>query len=181
VFALWGVAIGLTALRSMPLVRAAVAGACEAVAWCLVLSSYDVGTLEAYTLPVAVIAVVVGVLSARNLSSWPAYGPALAAAMLPSLGAVMLSSGQEWRRLLLGAAALAVVVAGAVWRKQAPFVLGGVVLVLLALHEIVLVWTRVQTWIPLTVIGLILVGLAITYERRRRDLARLRSAVANMS
>ncbi|HZM83461.1 MAG TPA: hypothetical protein VFC19_47710, partial [Candidatus Limnocylindrales bacterium] len=181
VLAIWGVAIGLTALRSLPVVRAALAGAAEAIAWCLVLASYDVGTLEAYTLPVAVIAIVVGVLSARNLSSWLAYGPALAAALLPSLGAVMLSSGQEWRRLLLGAGALAVVVAGAVWRKQAPFVLGGVVLILLALHEIVLVWTRLQTWIPLTIIGLILVGLAITYERRLRDLTRLRDAVANMS
>jgi hypothetical protein len=181
VFAIWGVAVGLTALRSLPVLRAALAGTAEAVAWCLVLASYDVGTLEAYTLPVAVMAVVVGVLSARNLSSWPAYGPALAAAMLPSLGAVMLSSGQEWRRLLLGVGALAVVLAGAVWRKQAPFVLGGIVLVLLALHEIVLIWTRLQTWIPLTGIGLILVGLAITYERRMRDLARLRSAVSNMS
>lgn len=181
VFAIWGVALGLTALRSLPAVRAALAGAAEAIAWCLVLSSYDVGTLEAYTLPIALIAVLVGVLSARNLSSWLAYGPALAAALLPSLGEVTLSSGQEWRRLLLGAGALAVVLAGAIWRKQAPFVLGGVVLVLLALHEIVLVWTRLQTWIPLTVIGLILVGLAITYERRRRDLTRLREAVANMT
>jgi hypothetical protein len=181
VFAIWGVAIGLTALRSNPVLRAALAGAAEAIAWCLVLSSYDVETLEAYTLPVALIAVAVGVLSARNLSSWLAYGPALAAALLPSLGAVMLSSGQEWRRLLLAVGTLAVVLAGAVWRKQAPFVLGGVVLVLLALHEIVLVWTRVQTWIPLSVIGLILVGLAITYERRLRDLTRLREAVASMS
>jgi hypothetical protein len=181
VFAIWGVAIGLTALRSRPVVRAALAGTAEAIAWCLVLFSYDVGTLEAYTLPIAVVAVVVGVLSARNLSSWAAYGPAVAAAMLPTLGAILFSSGQEWRRLLLGAGALAVVLAGAVWRKQAPFVLGGIVLIVLALHEIVLVWTRLQTWIPLTVIGLILVGLAITYERRRRDLNRLREAVANMS
>jgi len=184
VFAIWGVAIGLTALRaSLPgtVVRAALAGVAEAIAWCLVLVSYDVGTLEAYTLPIALIAVVVGVLSARNLSSWLAYGPALAAALLPSLGAVMLSSGQEWRRLLLGAGALFVVLGGAIWRKQAPFVLGGIVLILLGLHEIVLIWTRLQTWIPLTVIGLILVGLAITYERRRRDLSRLREAVANMS
>ncbi|HEX6681589.1 MAG TPA: hypothetical protein VF062_02285 [Candidatus Limnocylindrales bacterium] len=204
VFAIWGVAIGLTALRTTrpasaalagvaigltalrttrpaSVARAALAGVAEAIAWCLVVASYDVGTLEAYTLPVALIAVAVGVLSARGLSSWVAYGPALAAAMLPSLGAVLLSTEQLGRRLLLATAALIVVVAGAVWRKQAPFVLGGIVLVVLAVHEVVLIWQRVQTWIPLTVIGLILVGLAITYERRRRDLARLRDTVANMT
>jgi hypothetical protein len=162
-------------------VRAAIAGAIEAAAWIVVLRSYDVGTLEAYTLPVALIAVAVGVLFARGLRSWVAYGPAVAAALLPSLGAVLLSSGQEWRRLLLGVGALLVVLAGAVWRKQAPFVLGGVVLIVLGLHEIVLIWRRVQAWIPLTMIGLILVGLAITYERRRRDLARLRDAVGKMT
>lgn len=183
VFALWGVAIGLTSIRAVrpgTHVRAALAGAAEAIAWCLLLNSYDVGTLEAYTLPVALIAVAVGVLSARDLSSWVGYGPALAAAMLPSLGAVLLDPEQLGRRLLLGIGALAVVLAGAVWRKQAPFVLGGLVLVALALHEVVLIWQRLQTWIPLTVIGLILVGLAITYERRRRDLVRLRDAVAGM-
>lgn len=181
VLAMWGVAVGITALRGQPVTRAWIAGILEALAWYLVLHSYEVGTLEAYTLPIAVVGVVLGILFARHLSSWAAYGPALAAALLPSLGAVLLTSGGEWRRLLLGIGALAVVVAGAVWRKQAPFVLAGSTLLVLALHELVLVWRLVQTWIPLAIIGLLLVGLAITYERRRRDLARLRETVSRMT
>ncbi|WP_162907974.1 SCO7613 C-terminal domain-containing membrane protein [Allorhizocola rhizosphaerae] len=181
VLALWGVAVGLSALRRQPVERAVSAGVLEAVAWVVLLRSYDVGTLEAYTLPIAVVAVILGVVFTRGLSSWAAYGPALGAALLPSLGAVLLTTGGEWRRLLLGIGALAVTIAGAVWRKQAPFLLGGGTLIVLGLHEIVLAWKLVPTWIPLAIFGLLLVGLAITYERRRRDLARLRETVTRMS
>lgn len=180
VFALWGVAIGLTALRSQPVLRASLAGAAEAIAWYLVLRSYDVGTLEAYTLPIALVALAVGVFFARDRMSWIAYGPALAAALLPSLGAVLLTTGGEERRLLLGIGALVAIVAGAVWRKQAPFVLGAGTLLVLAIHEIALAWKQLPTWIPLAIAGLLLVGLAVTYEARLRDLRRLRDAVGKM-
>jgi hypothetical protein len=60
-------------------------------------------------------------------------------------------------------------------------VAGGVVLVILALYEIRRAWDHLPRWIPLALGGLILVGLAITYERRRRDLARLRAAVGRMT
>jgi hypothetical protein len=78
-------------------------------------------------------------------------------------------------------AALATVIAGSVRRRQAPVVVGGLVLVVLALHEVVLYWDRWPRWIPLAVGGAILVGLAITYERRRRDVARLREALRRMT
>jgi hypothetical protein len=52
---------------------------------------------------------------------------------------------------MLGVAALAVVWFGAVAHRQAPVVIGGVVLALVALHELVLLWQRVQGWIPLAV------------------------------
>jgi hypothetical protein len=55
------------------------------------------------------------------------------------------------------------------------------VLILVALHEAVLVWDLLPRWIPLAVAGLLLVGLAMTVERRRRDLARMRAAITRMT
>jgi hypothetical protein len=184
VLAIWGVAIGLTALRKQPVARAAFAALVEAAAWITLLRAQDVDLLEAYTLPIAVLAAGAGLFAAyrrRGLSSWIGYGPALAAAFLPSLGAVFVEPDNLNRRLLLGVGALLVTVGGAIWRRQAPFLMGGATLLILALHELMLVWQRVSAWIPLALGGLVLVAVAITYERRLRDLARLRDAIGKMS
>ena len=58
---------------------------------------------------------------------------------------------------------------------------GGGVLIVVAVHEIIVWWELVPSWAPLAIGGGLLVGLAITYERRRRDLTRLRSAIARMT
>jgi len=59
-------------------------------------------------------------------------------------------------------------------------VLGGLVLAALALHEALLLWDLLPRWAPLAFGGAILVTLAITYERRRRDLDRLRGVIRRM-
>lgn len=140
--------------------------------------------LEAYTVPAAALALAAGVVALRTrpgLTSWLALGPGLAAALLPSLVSVLVAPDpQPWRRLLLGVAALGAVLAGATRRWKAPVLLGGVTLALLALHELVRGWDLLPRWIFLAVGGLALIGLATTYERRRRDLARLRAALGRM-
>ncbi|MCW3841145.1 hypothetical protein ONA70_13645, partial [Micromonospora yasonensis] len=108
-------------------------------------------------------------------------GPGLAAALLPSMVSVVAAPDpQPWRRLALGVVALAAVLAGAVRRWQAPVVLGAAALVPLALHELARGWDLLPRWIFLGLGGLALIGLAATYERRRRDLARLRAVVGRM-
>ncbi|MBV1848923.1 SCO7613 C-terminal domain-containing membrane protein [Catellatospora tritici] len=185
VLALWGVALGLTVLAApaaQRVPRAALAALLESVAWCLLLRSAGVGTVEAYTLPVALLALAVGLYAARTrpeLSSWLFAGPALVAGLLPSLAGA-LTGESVTRRLLLGAGALAVVVFGSLRRWQAPVVLGGGVLLVLAAHELVLVARLVPSWVPIAVGGAVLLALAITYERRRRDMARLRGALGRM-
>ncbi|MEH0974831.1 hypothetical protein V6U77_27220 [Micromonospora sp. CPCC 205546] len=186
---LWGAAVALRVLRrgessGRRWAFAGIAGGSELVGGWLLLAARDVAVLEAYTVPAAALALAAGLVALRTrpgLTSWLALGPALAAALLPSLVSVLVAPDpQPWRRLLLGAAALGAVLAGATRRWQAPVLLGGVTLVLLALHELVRSWDLLPGWIFLAVGGLALIGLATTYERRRRDLARLRAAVGRM-
>ncbi|MEU7994953.1 hypothetical protein AB0B83_06390, partial [Micromonospora sp. NPDC049060] len=189
VCALWGAAV---ALRVLPRGESAgrrwafagIAGGSELLGGWLLLAAGDVAVLEAYTVPAAALALVAGVVALRTrpgLNSWLALGPGLAAGLLPSLVSVLVAADpQPWRRLLLGVAALAAVLAGATRRWQAPVLLGGVTLALLALHELVRGWDLLPRWIFLAVGGFALIGLATTYERRRRDLARLRAAVGRM-
>ncbi|WP_433085356.1 SCO7613 C-terminal domain-containing membrane protein [Dactylosporangium sp. CA-052675] len=181
---LWGVALGLRALGG-PARTAYAAGAvaAELVAYELVLVAREVPVAEAYTAPVALAALVAGWFAARRnpaLTSWTAFGPALLAGLLPSLALVLATPGAPGRRLVLGAAAVAVVLAGARLRLKAPIAAGGAVLAVLAWHEVLLFWDHLPRWAPLAAAGALLVGFAVTYERRIRDLTRLRDAMGRM-
>ncbi|QOC90522.1 SCO7613 C-terminal domain-containing membrane protein [Micromonospora craniellae] len=186
---LWGTAVGVRLLRrgestGRRWVFAAIAGGSQLLAVWLLLRSGGVTVLEAYTVPVAVLALVFGAVAMRTrpgLRSWLALGPGLVALLLPSLVALLADADEQpWRRLLLGVAALAVTLVGAVRRWQAPVVLGGLTLARLALHEVGRSWDLLPRWVFLAVAGLALIGLAATYERRRRDLGRLRDAMGRM-
>nr|WP_306327970.1 hypothetical protein [Streptomyces venezuelae] len=150
------------------------------------LAAWEVTTPEAYTLPVTVPALVVGFLRHRRdpaVSSWTAYGPGLAATLLPSLFAAW--TDPEWPRpLALGAAALAVTLLGARFRLQALLVVGGSVLALDGLHElapyVVQVVGALPRWLPPALAGLLLLAVGATYEQRLRDARRLRDRVARM-
>jgi hypothetical protein len=186
---LWGLVLGVRAVQQPAGWRrylVAAAGT-ELAAWFLLLAAARVAVLEAYTIPAAAVALLAGMLARRGwsrtgrpLSSWVAFGPALAAALLPSLASVLTTDGQPLRRLLLGVAALGVVVSGANARLRAPVLLGGGVLALVAVQELGRVWDLVPRWIPLAAGGLLLVLLATTLERRRRDLDRFRAALHRM-
>ncbi|SCE92381.1 SCO7613 C-terminal domain-containing membrane protein [Micromonospora chokoriensis] len=187
---LWGVAVAVRLLRrgestGRRWAFAGVAAGSELIGAWVLLAAGGVTVLEAYTVPAAALAFGAGLLALRarpGLTSWPALGPGLVAALAPSLVSVLIGPDpQPWRRLLLGAAALGAVLAGATRRWQAPVLLGGGVLALVALHELARGWDLLPRWIYLGVGGLALVALAATYERRRRDLARLRAAVGRLS
>ena len=183
---LWGAAVAVRAVAPGEQARRALAlGAAGSVllAWWLLLASERVALPEAYTLPAAALALVAGHLALRarpGIGSWVGYGPGLAAALLPSLASILVADGQGLRRLLLGAGALLVVLAGAREKRQAPFVVGGVTLLAVAAHEIV-VWDLLPRWGYLAIGGLVLIAVAMTYERRLRDLRRLRGTIASMS
>ena len=150
------------------------------------LAAWDVGAPEAYTLPVTVPALLIGALRRRSdprTSSWTAYGPGLAATLLPSLVAAW--GDPHWLRpLLLGTAALLITLAGARHHLQAPLLLGGSTLVLDALHElapyIAQVTDALPRWVPPALAGLLLLALGATYEQRLRDARKMRHFLGNM-
>ncbi|BFP56565.1 hypothetical protein SCMC78_63720 [Streptomyces sp. CMC78] len=150
------------------------------------LAASEVSFPEAYTLPVTVPALVVGFLRRRKdpeASSWTAYGPGLAATLLPSLAVAWTDT--DWLRpLLLGGAALVVTLLGARHRLQALLVLGGAVLALDGLHElapyVVQVAGALPRWLPPALAGLLLLVVGATYEQRLRDARRLKDALGRM-
>ena len=179
----YGAALGLSALRSRR-GRLAVAGVgCELLAWWLLLFADGVGVVEAYTLPAALLALLGGALELRrrpHLRSWLAYGPALAATFLPSLALLFAGAEHPARRLLLGVGGFLVLVLGAARRRQAPVVTGAGVVVVITVYELVRYWDLLPRWLPMGVGGVVLIVLGATYERRRRDVRRLRQAMARM-
>lgn len=180
VLSLGGVIAAGTALRRERRPVAHVAAVFFLLATWVRWAARDVTTPEAYTLPVTVPALVLGFLGRRRdpaLSSWTAYGAGLAATAVPSLLAAW--GDPHWLRpLLLGTAALAATLVGAGSRLKAPLILGGVVLALVALHElaphVAQVVGLLPRWAPPALAGLVLLALGATYEQRLRDAQRVR-------
>ncbi|WP_280878002.1 SCO7613 C-terminal domain-containing membrane protein [Streptomyces pseudovenezuelae] len=151
------------------------------------LAAWRIGVPEAYTLPVTVPALLVGHLRRGRdprIQSWTAYGPGLAATLLPSLAAAW--TDPEWTRpLLLGTTALLLTLLGARHRLQAPLVLGGSVLTLVTLHELapylVQLTGALPRWAPPALAGLLLLALGATYEQRIRNVRQVREVLGRMN
>jgi hypothetical protein len=162
--------------QSWPLRRGGYLGAAAAVATAAIwawLAVAGVTLPEAYLLPAAAVALAAGWAARRGPEppgSWPAYGPGLALALLPSLALAVDGHGLA-RPLLLGAGGLAAVLAGARGRLQAPLVLGAVTLVVVGADAALPVAARLPRWASVGGTGLLLLWLGATAERR---LARLR-------
>ncbi|MGX1913163.1 SCO7613 C-terminal domain-containing membrane protein [Streptomyces phaeochromogenes] len=184
--ALCGVIAAGTAVRPDRRRLGYVAAALFVLATWVRLASWEVGSPEAYTLPVTVPALVVGFVRRRRdpgTSSWTAYGPGLSVTLLPSLLAAW--GDLDWPRpLLLGTAALLVTLVGARQRLQALLVLGGGTLALVALHElapyIAQAMGAVPRWAPPALAGILLLALGATYEQRLRDARRVREVLGRM-
>jgi hypothetical protein len=138
--------------------------------------------LEAYTLPAAAAALAGGLAARRRHprpGSWAAYGPGLAVALLPSLG-LAVGDQDPARPLLLSGGALLAVLVGARARLQAPLVLGAATLVLLALDAALPVAARLPRWASVGGIGVLLLWLGATAERRLARLRRFRRQLGDL-
>jgi hypothetical protein len=116
--------------------------------------------------------------------SWPWLGPGILALLVPSLLAIDGAGEPLWRAIALGIAAAAVFVAALQRRMQAPFVLGGAVLLT---HLLVQTWPlltqvgrAVEWWIWLGLAGVLVVVIAARYERRVQNVRELTRRIADL-
>jgi hypothetical protein len=183
VLTIWGLLLGAAALRrDRParwrhwLVRAALAA--EVGASWLLLYSVEVGLAEAYTLPFAAVAVLAGALELRrrpDLSSWVAYGPALAGGFLPSVALVLVGSDPVWRWVTVFVTAVACVIVGS-WRARlAPAVTGAVVAMLVSVTEMIRLLAAGQIFgaALVALAGVVLIAFGALAETRRRRVRRM--------
>ena len=171
--------LGLT-----PPVTAAITAAVFGVAALLL---YGVTPVELVTVPPALGLIALGARALRRTPrarTWPALGPGLALLTVPSLLHDFIGDTDLWRVVALGIVAIALVVIGAVWRLQAPLVLGSVVLLI---HGIAQLWPWISStyvyvpwWLWLGIGGALLIYLAARYESSMRALRTSFTAVASL-
>ena len=161
----------------------AVAALCTGTsAWWAFLAAMEAEILELFTGPPAAMLFAIGLwqlLRRPGTGSWAQLAVPIAVGIGPSLFQ-SLGADDPVRRVGVGIAALVVVAAGLGRRWQAPLVLGSIALLTLTVNELALVWHAIPQWIPPAVGGAILIGAGATFERRRRDLARMREAFKAM-
>lgn len=138
------------------------------------LVSATVDPFDLVTAPIGLSLVAAGAIAMRRspaLGSWPALGIGLTILLVPPLLADFVDP-ELWRIVALGAVALATLLVGVIRRLQAPFLLGGGVLLV---HGVVQLWPAITWlyeavwwWLWLGIAGVLLVVLAATYERQLR-------------
>ncbi|WP_281882222.1 SCO7613 C-terminal domain-containing membrane protein [Agromyces rhizosphaerae] len=111
---------------------------------------------------------------AGRAGSWPLLAPGIVVTLSASVAATY-TDPQTWRAILVMVLALAAILVGASLRLAAPFVLGVVVLpienLLAFLVQIGRGIESMPWWITLSVVGAVLLIIAVTYERRAGESA----------
>jgi hypothetical protein len=150
---------------------------CLTLAQWVRLTELGVGTVEAYTLPLAVVLLVTGAvaLSRGEGSSARTLGPGLTLALVPTLVQVLVDPIGE-RSVLLVLGCLVLVAVGA-WRGwAAPLVGGAVTTALVVLRHATLAQVLPQ-WVLIGLVGVALTLVGVTWERRLAELRRVSAYV----
>lgn len=142
---------------------------------------------EVWTLPLAVLLLAVGALwlGRSDAGSWPALGVGLAVLLLPSLLLALGDVGDGHNNVRAPALAIlagATVATGAMRRLQAPLLFGAGVLIVHGIRRLAPYVADVDLppWAVLAAVGLALLVLGATYERRIQQLRRARLRIASM-
>jgi hypothetical protein len=134
------------------------------------LQQLGVDTVEAYTLPLAVVLLIVGLVAMwrTDLSSHKALGAGLGLALVPTLLQVLLDP-VSLRALTLGLACLVLVFVGVFTRWAAPLVAGAAVGAMVVLREAAYA-DVVPQWVVIGMVGVVLTVVGVTWERRLAEL-----------
>ena len=132
------------------------------------LAVAGIALVEAYTMPAALTALVIGefVYATRRGRSLLTLGPALLLALGPTL-ALAVRDDDGTRALIVGSVAFLCVLVGAWRRLQAPLVLGAAALVILGVDTLGPAARDLPRWMLLAVPGVVLLWIGATFERRR--------------
>jgi hypothetical protein len=140
--------------------------------------------IELGTAPIAIALLATGGIrlsTEPELRSWRALAPGLVVLLVPSL-LVTIGEPELWRLVGLGVVSVTVLIVGAVRRLQAPFILGlGISLIhgfATFAPQIRAVYESQEWWLWAGLAGIVLVLLAIRYEKRIQD---LRNAVGRIA
>ncbi|WP_160050631.1 SCO7613 C-terminal domain-containing membrane protein [Nocardiopsis sp. FR4] len=183
-----GVIALATAVRPGRRWAAPVGGLLMFAALWTVLAAWSVAVPEAYTVPPALAALVIGWEWSRRAvrapSSWSAYGGALALLFLPTVALVLSGEDLVWRVPAVLVLGLAAAVWGLARRLQAVLVTGGLVLVATSLRAFgPPLWdlTRlVPNWVPFAAAGVLLLAVGARYEANLERLRRLGRLLSGM-
>ncbi len=146
------------------------------------LADLGVHQPEAYTLPSALVLLVVGTHHLRQhptAGTMRAWSSGLGLALVPSLLWV-LADPVSARALLLGLACLGLLLAGTQQRWAAPFVWGSAVGTVLVLRMAAPVALLVGPFLVFALGGVLLLAVGATWEQRLRDAERLRRYVGGL-
>ncbi|MFN4001805.1 SCO7613 C-terminal domain-containing membrane protein, partial [Microcella sp.] len=143
--------------------------------------------VELVSLPLALAAIAIGTMhldAVPAARSWPWLGPGMAVLLVPSLLAIDAAGEPLWRAVALGVAA-ASVFAGGLWRRlQAPFVIGGTVLLVHLLVQswplLDLVGRSVEWWLWLGLAGVLIIVIAARFERRGQNVRDTATRIAQL-
>jgi hypothetical protein len=170
-----GIAAGSYALVAHRRWVGVVATADLVLASWIALGGAEVETPEAYTGPAALGLLLIAIPALRSgTRSWAAEGAAVGVALVPS-ALVVVAEPTALRLVLVLAAATVLTVVGTVLHRQAPFVIGAAVLVVVTVGRLAPYAPLLPRWVTLGTAGLLLLVVGATYERRRQQ---AREAVA---
>ncbi|HMJ79017.1 MAG TPA: hypothetical protein VK507_23735, partial [Iamia sp.] len=139
----------------------------------------EVDVIEAYTLPLAAWALVVGAVVGRRLGSWERFGIGLLAAAGPTT-VLALVDPDPLRTVAVVALGTVVAVWGAAARLQAPLAVGAATVGLLAVRHLGPVSVDLPRYVTFAVAGLVLLAVGATFEQRRQDLRHARDAFVRL-
>lgn len=142
----------------------------------------DVSVVEAYSMPLAVLAGILGLIRLRRepkAPSWATVGPACSAALLPSAVASVDDVTFLRAGLVLVAATL-VLLAGVARRWQAPAVTSSIALGIVLISQLGPYAVGLPRWLTIGVVGAALLAVGARYERRRADVVRAAAWVGGL-
>lgn len=133
----------------------------------MLLSAEGWDVVESWSWPLALLLASIGWRhwrQDRDVSSRVSMGPALGAAFVPSL-LVAVGEGDDLRLALISVAAIAVLVWGLARRLQAPVVVAGASLAVIAVTQGGPYLEILPRWVSLGLAGLVLLTIGVSWER----------------